>query len=290
MLRAFYRHPDAIPDYLVILDMLAVRWGYADIETLLIEAPSELRRTVLVVASGACWYALHARPPRDPHDTFESNPVLRFLAVCAAIEQRWRQDPALLPVDSMAEFLKRVDGTSLARQWKVVPAAEAIEHALQVVSRDRERNAQTCNPDMRAHFTSVLDRLEVCLRARQSEGYASHLGMPEEGSTMNAPELDDKRVREAITRDLEPSNSVRDWFRIRDGILFRFAPPKREKLAALFRHFRLDTIIMGCEVCPTLLSLEVSQFDDPVVVKCGVCGWTKSIPRSDIRHIIMPEG
>src|SRR5262249_8025630 len=156
---------------------------------------------VLILASGLGWYALHASALREKGGLPATNPVLRLIT--AAREMEGVLEEASPKLRSMASSLEDFDRSSRAQHLELGTAAESLEHTRKLVAKLAEMNLQlTKNEDMRAHFAKALERMASCLKVRGNV-YASGLGMPEHGNPLNATELADKNVAEAIGTDLE---------------------------------------------------------------------------------------
>src|SRR6516162_372348 len=267
LIRILYRSEAIAADYLAILDLFSRGFGYKDFEAVILDAPELMFRQVWIVASGLGWYALHATALRQKGDLPATNPVFRFINAVKEMENLLGEVSPKFR--SMASSLEDFDRTGTAQQLQLGSAAESLEHARKLVVELAELNSLlTKHEDMRAHFAKVLERTASCLKVR-GDVYASGVGMPEDGNPLSAAELDDKNVAEAIGTDLDPAPSVREWFKVRDDILFSFRMPQSKKIRTLFDQFGV-TVVALCFKCRTVLQIELPEYRKSI--KCPKCG------------------
>ena len=267
-------------DYLGIIDLFSQAFKFKDFEDAILSAKDELRH-LLILASAAGWYSLHASAIRKRGDLLATNPILRLITAVRGVESLCEGEPQIIIA---AKLLEDFDRSDIAHRFKLATAAESIQHSRALIVELRKMNqTKTRNPEMRAHFAALLDRIAVGLGTRD-DSYISHLGMPESGNPLSAPELRDEKVATAITSDLKPASSVRDWFRTRDSIHFSFAP-RSEKARALFEHFGLNKFVIICN-CGALIEVDITKFIDTFEIKCSGCDRTLPI---EPRHVTRVE-
>jgi hypothetical protein len=246
LIRILYRSEQAQTEYLFVLDLLSRFHGYRDFEDAIITASYfDLFHHILLNAEVLGWYALHAPPMTNKVHLFATNPVLRFIVGVKSIEDVIRKGSSSQRVLSAAEFLDNCDATELAQKLHIATAAEALQQASEVVCVVANGMVpNTKNSEMRTHFAAVLGRLALCLKAR-SGTYDCDLGIPEFGTPFAAREMIDDKVGRAITTDLDPPISVREWFKFRDSLCFSFQLTRSQKIEGLRKQFGSRSIRTG---------------------------------------------
>jgi hypothetical protein len=123
--------------------------------------------------------------------------------------------------------------------WRPPPIETNITAAIKYVAETRARTqAENYDEEMRAHFDTLLGALEAHLTARLKEGNESDLGMPLSGSpgfvcSVASMNWEGPGLYRAVAR------SVKEWFALRDNLLFRIVPSVADRRRFLGQRFAL---------------------------------------------------
>jgi len=216
-LRAFYPKETCPPDYWLIFDLLANLWGYAGFDELLAGGSCNALRQVLMLASGASWYALHAPPPMGPDSGLTSNPVVRLLCFLQSLNAAAKQK---LKFESLVAFADQIDGSDLGRQYDCPRVSEILSFCISFLSHHTSMNKTAVrDTELQRHFARIFKIQFDQMKKRITDGYASILSMPEHGNPYFALETD--KEADQLLFEYKPSARVEGWFAFRQNLLYK---------------------------------------------------------------------
>jgi hypothetical protein len=222
-LRSLYEPAEAYPDYRFLVDLYAQLWQVPDFPSgIEANGPAWLEnalRTILIVG----WYALHA-PPLTTGDELPANssPVIRLVAALRAFEDALAESTTY---PYAVDFLEALDRDRRVVELGIRPVAEVLGSSVAYLDGVRHNNRLAGrHPVLSAHFEYVLGVTRQQLEHRQPTGYASRLGMPDDGALIHGFR-DPATDLPLLLDQYEPPDEVQQWFRLRENLLFRHARP-----------------------------------------------------------------
>lgn len=207
-LDTYYPVGGTLADYAYLLDLFAHAYGSLTFRQLLEQQRATERLIALEQVpswlSTVTWYALHG-----------PDPITRALLAIDASRRafdtnRGTAQPTFGRPGDMLDYLERV-----------IPIEHPIDARLQATADSAGRlrvKAQSVRDDaLREHFGRIFAILEHQLRKRVGHGYRTPLGLPFNGNPFPALADDDLELGTAY----DPPARVRQWFQLRDLLLYR---------------------------------------------------------------------
>ncbi|HEX6753838.1 MAG TPA: hypothetical protein VF093_09670 [Solirubrobacterales bacterium] len=221
-LETFYTPRDAFPDYRFLLDLFAELQGGENFVDLVEKRGVGGLVVALKVMSIVCWYALHAPPESRPEGQANASPMLRLVIALNALVAYLQQGNTTIDA---VKFLDGVDVDQRDAGFGIRGSRETLGHSVLYLSKVRRHNREVNpHPALRDHFESVLSVQQSLLEARHELGYDFPTGMSENGSAIAGLSVDEIDPRLLFGGE-GPPESVRQWFRLREMLLFRYARP-----------------------------------------------------------------
>ena len=226
--RTFYGKLTA-PEYTFEVDLLAGVFHQPSFDALLENHRGAQLDQLLRITTGLCWFALHAVPGGS---AYNADPVGRLLVGVRETEQHALERRATAP--SMADYLAAIDARDgerpeprgfLTADENIALSIELIHGALTDLEQSPEQGA------LERHFAALLTATVRQLGRRRGQGYASRLGLPEAGNPFFG--IDDDQDAEDLLPEHRPAPAVREWFALREHVLFKLVPSAEEKTRLL---------------------------------------------------------
>lgn len=256
-LETFYTPRKSFPDYRFLLDLFAELQGGEDFVDLVEKRGAGGLVAALKAMTIVCWYALHAPPESRPEGQANASPMLRVvIALQALIAYLQRGNTTIEAV----EFLDGVDADQREEAFGVRGSKETLSHSVLYLRKVRRHNREVNpHPALREHFESVLSMQQRLLESRFELGYDFPTGLSESGSAIAGLSLEEVDPRLLFSGD-GPPESVRQWFRLRENLLFRYARPPGfwEELWAAFGA--CPDVELPPGMSPQRLALERTRF------------------------------
>jgi len=273
-------------DYFFLLDLGARIYKEEDFHSLLKLRNFEMLRSILLILSTICWYALQAPPPLKGEDVRSSNPILRlwlgFMFFTGIARRKIN-----VPFNSTAEALLYLDEWKGAGSFYQKSITEIIPSCRKVIENMIQMNQKyTWNPDVKSHFRHILELMQPHFVDRDLS-YVSYLGMPDSGNPLFGCAR--KEDWELTYDDYNVPPAAKDWFDIRSDLFFNMLQPKEEIIKRLDKHYLAFYFPYHCKCGQGFTVSWVSRFAEEVNVTCAFCGQQKTIHRDDM-HIISVHG
>jgi hypothetical protein len=222
LLEAFYSPREAFPDYRFLLDLYGELLGTDDFFALVREQGPEGLSAAFQSMAVLGWYGLHASPETNSDAPLNSSPMLRLVIALQEFIALLRSGNREL--DAVA-FLNEIDTADRTAEFRLTDSTATLGYSILYLRKVRQHN-YFANPHegLRTHFESVLSTQQRQLERRYEEGYAFSPGMSESGSAIAGLGADAEDAQ-LLFDDDEPPAPVRQWFRLREMLLFRHARP-----------------------------------------------------------------
>ena len=284
--RLYLERKDELPkDYFFLLDLGANIYDQPDFHSLLKTNHTMMIRSILLILSSICWFALQAPPPLKGEDPRFANPIFRLVLVFNFLSA-FSRGRLKVAFNSTAEGMLMLDGSKNAEQLYVKSIDATLSDCVKVVDNVIELNQRrTWNPDVQKHFDRIFRMMRPHFAERDAT-YESWLGMPENGSPLFGCRTQDDW--ELIYDDIETPTAVKDWFSIRTDLFFNLLKPADEIVQRLRQHYAAHFVPHMCECKQGITTQWVSRFARVYALSCGFCGKTTKIPREEMHMIAVP--
>ncbi len=221
-LETFYTPREAFPDYRFLLDLFAELQGGKNFVDLVEKRGAGGLVVALKAMAIVCWYALHAPPESRPEGQANASPMLRLVIALNALVAYLQEGNTTIDA---VKFLDGVDAEQQEKEFGIRGSRETLGHSVLYLRKVRRHNREVNpHPALRNHFESVLSIQQSLLEARHELGYDFPTGMSESGSAIAGLPVDEIDPRLLFGGE-GPPESVRQWFRLREMLLFRYARP-----------------------------------------------------------------
>jgi hypothetical protein len=222
LLETFYTPREAFPDYRFLLDLFAELQGGKNFVDLVEKRGAGGLVVALKAMAIVCWYALHAPPESRPEGQANASPMLRLVIALNALVAHLQQGNTTIDA---VKFLDGLDADQREKEFGIRGSRETLGHSVLYLGKVRRHNREVNpHPALRDHFESVLSIQQSLLEARHELGYDFPTGMSESGSAIAGLSVDEIDPRLLFSGE-GPPESVRQWFRLREMLLFRYARP-----------------------------------------------------------------
>jgi hypothetical protein len=284
--RKFYeeKRTELPRDYFLLLDLGARFYDQPSFAELLSTRQSELLRSVLLLVSTGCWYALQAPPVREGQDDRIGNPILRLWCAFMFLKDVAR-GRAGTDGEPTAVSLLRLEKSKMAKQLFQASISTALDNCSAVIRQVADLNRErTWNPEVRGHFEHIFKLMRPHFETRE-RSYVSPLGMPDHGNPFSG--CRGPADWELTYDDYVVPSAVTDWFGIRSDLLFNLLAPPAAVIERLDRHFMALLVPLVCS-CGAMTTQWHSRFAAMIESKCGKCGSVRRIPREAMTAIRVP--
>jgi hypothetical protein len=218
-LDSFYPRESIAPDYRFVIDLIASGWG-ENFHDFVAKADILMVKQVLMIADLVCWYALQAPPPMPGASAIRSSPPIRFIYALRFIA-RSLKNKTFYP--SAAEAMAAMDEMPEAEVFDLRPISESLRFCIEFIAFVREMNRrETESATFRGHFAHVQDVQERQISKRLDVGYATHIGMPEDGHPVFGLSREQDVVDLAF-KSYVPDPQVPEWFSFRYDFMYRYS-------------------------------------------------------------------
>lgn len=282
------RKQDLPADYFFLLDLGARMYRRPDFETLLRTGSVEMIRSLLLMLSSICWFALQAPPPLKGDNPRVANPILRLI-LAFNFFAAYATGKLNVSFSSTAEGLKILESTQGAAALHVKPIRETLATCTKVIDHFLRANRErTWNPQVKSHFEHVFTLMRPHFAAREPD-YVSFLGMPDKGNPLLECATDEDW--ELTYTDYETPADVAEWFELRTDLFFKMLKPSKEILHRLDQHYLAFLIPYACESCNAGMTWQwASRFAESYTLRCAFCKQSKVLSREEMTPIRMPAG